>query len=927
MRRLAALLILGVGGLLLIPGAPGGAGVPADPTTPEAPALTDALDIQVEITGSLGANNWYLSNVTVKWTVTGETWNDCTTQTLTVETPGQKITCSARNDDTGEEASKSVTIKIDKTKPTAAPSPSPQANQHGWHRAPVTVTFVGSDAMAGPDQSSCTVQGYSGPDTQGHAISGTCKDLAGNTSNASAYTVKYDTADPHATGATPSRPPDAHGWYNHALTVTFDGNDNLSGIENCTEAPYSGPDKVNAAVNGSCTDKAGNQSASSSFQLSYDATKPTATPSPSPQPNQHGWHRAPLTVTFVGSDAMSGPDQPSCTVQGYSGPDIQGHPISGTCKDLAGNTSNASTFTVKYDVTKPTATPLPGPPPNQHGWHRAPVTVSFVGGDSMSGPDQASCTAPESYSGPDTQGHAITGTCKDLAGNTSNPSTYTVKYDVTKPTATPLPGPLPNQHGWHKAPLTITFVGNDGMSGPDQPSCSVQGYSGPDTQGHAISGTCKDLAGNTSNASAYTVKYDTTAPQVTGVTPAPDPSGWYTQPVVFGFQGIDGVSGLDSCPTVTYDGPDGADAFVTGVCLDKAGNVGTKPFPLKYDDTGPQVTPSASRGPDLNGWYNGPLSVSFAGSDGASGLASCAPPQGYDGPDSVFAVVTGTCTDNAGNVGLGSLALKYDSTAPQVVGASPDRAPDGNGWYNHALTVSFLGSDATSQIETCTAAGYAGPDNPSAFVSGSCRDRAGNPSGASPFAFKYDASAPSLVSLRVKAGNRSAVLTWVASPDASLVEIVRTAGARGLGVTVYRGTGRSFTDTRLQNGIRYRYTLKGFDEARNVATREAVATPTAPLISPRAGATISAPPRLVWKAVEKATYYNVQVWRRGKIFSAWPTGTSLQLKRAWKYAGRSYRLSPGRYNWYVWPGYRSRARKDFGPLLGSSSFVVKAPRR
>ncbi|HEY9376066.1 MAG TPA: hypothetical protein VIQ02_03105, partial [Jiangellaceae bacterium] len=442
-----------------------------------------------------------------------------------------------------------------------------------------------------------------------------------------------------------------------------------------------------------------------------------------------------------------------------------------------------------------------------------------------------------------------------------------------------------------------------------------------------ITGSCTDQAGNPSGLKSYTLKYDATSPQVDGISPPPKPTGWYTEPIVFSFQGNDATSGPPACPDVTYDGPDGADAFVTGVCTDKAGNVGTKPFPLKYDDTGPQVAPSASRGPDSNGWYNSRLSVSFTGSDGASGLASCAPPQSYDGPDSVFAVVTGTCTDNAGNVGLGSLALKYDSTAPQVVGASPDRAPDGNGWYNHALTVSFLGSDATSQIEACTAAGYAGPDNPSASVSGSCRDRAGNPSGASPFAFKYDASAPSLVSLTVKAGNRSAVLTWVASPDTSLVEIVRTAGARGLGVTVYRGTGRSFTDTRLENGVRYRYTLKGYDEARNVATRDAVATPTAPLISPRAGATVSAPPRLVWKAVEKATYYNVQVWQRGKIFSAWPTRNSIQLKGTWKYAGRNYRLSPGRYNWYVWAGYGSRARKDFGPLLGSSSFVVKAPRR
>jgi hypothetical protein len=923
MRRPAALLILGVGGLLLIPAASGRPDVPGDAAPPGASDLPAALDIQYTITGTLGTNGWYVTNVTVKWTVTGETRSEgCDTKTLSVDTPGQTITCRAWNDDTLEEASKSVTIKLDMTAPTLVPDPVPDPNANGWHRQkPVAVKFPGTDATS--LIASCTSDyNYTGGDTTGTPVTGSCTDNAGNTSGDKTYTLKYDATGPSNLGGSPSRSPDANGWYNHMLTVTFQGSDVTSPPTACTQTDYGEPDRADATVSGTCRDQAGNDSVSKTFQFKYDETKPTAAPSPSPQPNNNGWHRAPVTVGFVGSDAMSGPDQPSCTVQAYPGPDTQGHAITGTCKDLAGNTSNQSIYTVKYDATKATAAPSASPQPNQHGWHRAPLTVSFVGSDVMSGPDQASCTPPEGYPGPDTQGHAITGTCKDLAGNTSNPSTYTVKYDTTRPTATPAPGPSPNAQGWHRAPLAVSFVGSDATSGPDHPSCTVQGYAGPDTQGHAITGTCKDLAGNTSNPSTYTVKYDATNPKVDGVSPPPKATGWYTAPIVFSFQGSDATSGLDACPDVTYDGPDGADAAVTGACLDKAGNVGTRLFPLKYDDTGPAVIPTATRGADSNGWYNAPLSVSFTGSDGASGLASCAPPQSYEGPDSVFAVVTGTCTDHAGNVGLGSLALKYDATAPQVAGASTDRAPDGNGWFNHRLTVSFHGSDAISQIEACTVAGYGGPDNSSASISGSCRDRAGNQSGANAFAFKYDSSAPSLTSLTVKAGNRRALLTWGASPDTSLVEIVRTAGARGLAVTIYRGTGRSFTDTRLENGVRYRYTLKGYDEARNEATKDAVATPTAPLVSPKAGATVSAPPRLVWRSDEKATYYNVQVWRRGKIYSAWPTGTSLQLKRTWTYAGRRHRLTTGRYNWYVWPGYGRRAQKKFGALIGSSSFVV-----
>jgi hypothetical protein len=145
---------------------------------------------------------------------------------------------------------------------------------------------------------------------------------------------------------------------------------------------------------------------------------------------------------------------------------------------------------------------------------------------------------------------------------------------------------------------------------------------------------------------------------------------------------------------------------------------------------------------------------------------------------------------------------------------------------------------------------------------------------------------------------------------------------RRASTVVYRGLSDRFTDTGLQNGRRYRYTVAAYDEAGNAGTAGVTAKPTAPLIAPAAGAKVSGRPRLVWTAVPKATYYNVQLWRRGRIMSVWPKGTSIRVPRAWTDAGRRYRLSPGRYRWYVWPGFGRRSEKKFGPLLGASSFVV-----
>jgi hypothetical protein len=510
----------------------------------------------------------------------------------------------------------------------------------------------------------------------------------------------------------------------------------------------------------------------------------------------------------------------------------------------------------------------------------------------------------------------VSGTCLDNAGNGA-PASLALKYDATTPDAT-ASSREPDGNGWYRRALTISFSGADGTSGVE--ACSApREYVGPDTANGMSKGSCRDRAGNESAEATFGFKYDASAPQVTDAVAVrpPDRLDWYSRPIAFAVQGTDAASGVDACAPVTYRGPDSPVATVTASCVDKAGNSGTRSFSLRYDATGPDARAAPSRAPDANDWYGDLVTVTFSGDDAVSGLDSCEPPAAYEGPDSALVELAGVCLDRAGNATVASFPLHFDATAPQVTTVNPDRPPDANGWYNRRLTVGFHGTDATSGIETCSEASYAGPDAGSASLSGSCRDRAGNVSAAASYALRYDGTPPSLAAVSARAGNGTVTLTWTASPDATDVEIRRA------GRLVYQGSGASFTDTRLTNGTRYKYTLIAHDEARNAVEEAVTAKPTAPLVSPPAGATVSAPPRLAWTSVPKATYYNVQVWRRGKILSAWPRGTSFRLRRSWMYAGRRYRLVPGRYRWYVWPGYGLRTKRKFGPLLGSSSFVVR----
>src|SRR5262249_52157988 len=126
---------------------------------------------------------------------------------------------------------------------------------------------------------------------------------------------------------------------------------------------------------------------------------------------------------------------------------------------------------------------------------------------------------------------------------------------------------------------------------------------------------------------------------------------------------------------------------------------------------------------------------------------------------------------------------------------------------------------------------------------------------------------------------------------------------------VYSGTGGAFSDHKVENYVRYRYTLTASDAAGHVVRRTAYATPRRVLCAPRPGARLGVHtrPLLSWRAARKASYYNVQLWvDRRKVGSWWPSRARLRLPSRWSSGGKVQRLERGTYVWYVWPGRGSR---------------------
>jgi len=224
--------------------------------------------------GGACSGDWYKTNVTVGWSydAAGASASGCGSATVTVDTSSTSFACTVSYPATGRTYGQSITIKKDSSPPTIKMSLSRDPDNGGWYTQRVSVSVSGDDGASG--LASCSGGGtYGGPDGGAIALNGTCTDNAGNAGSAS-VTIKYDTAAPTVT-ATPSRKPDANGWYNHPVGVAFNGTDGGSGVRECTPAAvYKGPDASPAKLVGQCRDVAGHLSAPVTVELRYDATPP-----------------------------------------------------------------------------------------------------------------------------------------------------------------------------------------------------------------------------------------------------------------------------------------------------------------------------------------------------------------------------------------------------------------------------------------------------------------------------------------------------------------------------------------------------------------------------------------------------------------------------------------------------------------------------
>jgi hypothetical protein len=266
-------------------------------------------------------------------------------QTVTDETSSSGVDVTGNAvDNAGNKASKTVLVKIDLSKPTISAVATVGGKPYvgDWTNQDVKVHFVCSDALSGVQTCPDDVTVSNETASSGLVVSGTAVDKVGNT-NTDSVTVKIDKTAPVVT-ASIDRPADSSGWYNHALTVSAQGTDALSGGVTC-ESPvtYMGPDAASKSISRSCTDAAGN-TGSDSVSFKFDSTGPSLNPSVTPNPVVLN---GTATATAGATDSLSGVDTATCDTVVTSS--VGTKSVGCKATDKAGNTtSKSASYKVGY---------------------------------------------------------------------------------------------------------------------------------------------------------------------------------------------------------------------------------------------------------------------------------------------------------------------------------------------------------------------------------------------------------------------------------------------------------------------------------------------------------------------------------------------------------------------------------------------------
>lgn len=403
-----------------------------DKTAPEAPSAS--------LSPAPNGEGWHNGDVVVSFEDQGDTGGSgvasCTTPvTVDTETAGETVTgvCTDAAGNVSDETT--VTVKLDKTGPviTSEVVDGTQGNEE-WYVSDVTVEFRAADEPSGL-ASGLDSDGPVNPtrvtsEGEGTAVSvasPTYTDRAGNSSGPEKRTFKIDKTAPEVADGVADRNPNAYGWYQDDVTVTFSATDETSGPAEATKSVTVTDEGETTVDSPAFSDQAGNETAAGAKKatVKIDRTDPLVSLSGGPADGgSYTWGSVPAAPTCDASDALSGLAG-ACSVSGYSTA-VGDHTVTATAIDRAGNSAiQQLTYTVEpWHLTGFYQPVDPGKINTVKAGSTVPLKFEVFAGDT----EMTSTTAVKSFTA--TPYTCTAGLPEDTVDITTTGGT-TLRYDTT----------------------------------------------------------------------------------------------------------------------------------------------------------------------------------------------------------------------------------------------------------------------------------------------------------------------------------------------------------------------------------------------------------------------------------------------------------------------------------------------------------------
>ncbi len=645
---------------------------------------TTAPVVTPSISGTLGSNGWYTSNVTVSWTITdGESGiassTGCNTSNLTSDTTGTTLTCSATNN-SGLSGSASVKIKIDKTGPvTTLTVIAGTAGNNGWYRSDVTIQTTGTDSASNPV--TCTTNQFQTTETAGTVFNGSCTNNAGLTTNATPLTIKLDKTNPVTSFVNSTPSPNVNGWNNSDVTVNWSCTDGLSGPASASVSQTISTEGANQSATGTCLDMAGNSASDTQSGFNIDKTAPALNLPSNMTVEATSSSGAIVNYSASASDNLDAAPGLSCNPASGSNFVMGTTMVNCTSTDHADNIAFGNFNITVQDISGPVIAPHADVTTEATSAAGAVVTyTSPTALDAVDGPVSVSCSpsSGENYILGDT---TVICNAVDSNSNPATPTTFVIHVvDTSAPViaahaditvqATSASGAVVT----YTSPATSDLVDGAGVA-----SCSPVAGSTFPLGNTTVTCTATDTHNNTAIPTTFVVHViDTTAPVIAPhgdvTAEATSSSGavvTYTSPATSDI--VDGA-GVASCSPASGATFALGNTTVTCNATDTNGNQATSTtFTVHVvDTTAPVIDPHADvnvvatspAGALVN--YTSPATHDIV--DG-NGVATCTPASGGTFPIG-NTTVTCTATDQNGNQATPTSFTVHviDSAAPVIDG-------------------------------------------------------------------------------------------------------------------------------------------------------------------------------------------------------------------------------------------------------------------